>query len=74
MGAKTSGDIMLKKNTKPRLNKKISRKQKIDEQLMYYSPYLIFITFLLVCIIFVTLMIMFAPGNDSAVVYNWGLQ
>ncbi len=63
-----------KNNPKPRLHKKVSKKQKIDAQLLYYAPYLIFIIFVLVCIIFVILVIMFIPGNDSAVVYNWGLK
>lgn len=63
-----------KKNEPPRLNKKVSKKVKFDEWLLYYSPYLIFIIFILVCIIFVILMVMFAPGNDSAIVYNWGLD
>ena len=67
---------MLRKimNEKPRLNKKVLKKVKFDEQLLYYSPYLIFIIFILVCIIFTILMVMFAPGNDSAIVYNWGLD
>lgn len=73
MGRIASGETMLKRNPKPRLHKKVSKRQKIDDQLLYYSPYLIFIIFILVCIIFAMLMVMFAPGNDSAVVYNWGL-
>jgi hypothetical protein len=63
-----------KENQPPRLHKKVSRKYKIDAWLLYYAPYLIFITFVLVCIIFAILVMMFAPGNDSAVVYNWGLK
>lgn len=74
MGRIASGEIMLKRDSKPRLHKRVSKRQKIDDQLLYYSPYLIFIIFILVCIIFAILMVMFAPGNDSAVVYNWGLQ
>lgn len=73
MGRIASGETMLKRNPKPRLHKKMSKRQKIDDQLLYYSPYLIFIIFILVCIIFVILMVMFASGNDFAVVYNWGL-
>lgn len=73
MGRIAPGETMLKRDLKPRLHKKVSKRQKIDDQLLYYSPYLIFIIFILVCIIFVILMVMFAPGNDSAVVYNWGL-
>ena len=63
-----------KENQPPRLNKKVSRKHKMDAWLLYYAPYLIFITFVLACIIFVILIIVFVPGNDSAVVYNWGLK
>lgn len=73
MGRIASGETMLKRNPKPRLHKKVSKRQKIDDQLLYYSPYLIFIIFILVCIIFVILMVMFASSNDFAVVYNWGL-
>lgn len=63
-----------KKNEPPRLNKKVSKTCSIDSYLMYYMPYLTFIIFILVCMIFAFLMIMFAPGNDSAIVYNWGLK
>lgn len=67
---------MLKKREKQpvRLYRKTQKQSKVNNLLVYYSPYLIFLIFILVCIIFVTLMIMFAPGNDSAVVYNWGLK
>lgn len=67
---------MLKKREKQpvRLYRKTQKQSKVNNLLIYYSPYLIFLIFILVCIIFVTLMIMFAPGNDSAVVYNWGFK
>ena len=70
------GDIMLRKreNQPVRLYKNTSKRNSIDDMLIYYSPYLIFLIFILVCIIFATLKVMFARGNDSAVVYNWGLK
>lgn len=64
---------MLQKNKPPRLNKKVSRKQKCNLWLCYYAPYFIFLIFIIVCILFVLFIIAFIPGNDSAIVYNWGI-
>lgn len=64
--------MLKKKNEKPRLHKKVSKRQKFDQWLLHYTPYIIFLTFILVFILFIWGIILFVPGNDSAVVYNWG--
>lgn len=64
---------MFRKNKPSRLNKKISNKQKFDDWLYTSLPYLMFFVFIFVTIFFVYFVIMFMPGNDSAIVYNWGI-
>lgn len=64
---------MSKESKRPRLNKKMTRKQKFDAWLYYSMPYLMFLVFVFVTIIFVIFMFAFIPGNDSAIVYNWGI-
>ncbi len=36
-----------KNNQKPRLHKKVSKKQKFNQTLLYYTPYLILLSFIL---------------------------
>ena len=36
-----------KNNQKPRLHKKVGKKQKFNQTLLYYAPYLILLSFLL---------------------------
>lgn len=65
--------MLRKKNEKPRLHKKMTKKEEFDQWLYYYMPYLIFLMFIFVTIMFIMSIIMFIPGNDSAIVYNWGI-
>lgn len=65
--------MLKKRDEKPRLNKKVTTKEKFDQWLYYYLPYLMFLMFIFVAIIFIILIFAFIPGNDSAIVYNWGI-